>query len=225
MSDERQGYRHDYLHDYLHDPGAIERESFVRIRACTGLARFDREQAQVAMRIVHSSGEPQLVDKLQFSPDAVSAGLAALRANAALLCDTEMVSRGITRRLIDGPVHCFLNSPGVPELAKQRGETRTMAALDHWRPLLAGSVAVIGNAPTALFRLLEMLAAGAPQPALIVAMPVGFVGAAESKQALLAFAQRDGSAPMITLSGRPGGSALAASVINALARINRGIYL
>ena len=210
---------------YLHDPGEIERESFVRIRACSDLQRFDREQAQVAMRIVHSAGDPALVEHLHFSADAVSAGRAALQQGAPLLCDTEMVSRGITRSMLDSPVHCFLNSAGVPELAKQRGETRTMAALEHWLPLLSGSVAVIGNAPTALFRLLELLADGAPPPALIIGMPVGFVGAAESKQALLEFAALAGRPPMITLAGRAGGSALAASVVNALARMNRGVFL
>jgi len=210
---------------YLHDPGEIERESFVRIRACTELQHFDREQAQVAMRIVHSAGDPGLVEQLHFSADAVAAGRSALQHGAPLLCDTEMVSRGITRSLLDSPVHCFLNSDGVPELAKQRGETRTMAALDHWLPLLPGSIAVIGNAPTALFRLLERLADGAPPPALIIGMPVGFVGAAESKQALLEFSTISGHAPMITLSGRAGGSALAASVVNALARMNRGVFL
>jgi len=136
-----------------------------------------------------------------------------------------MVSRGITRSLLGSQVHCFLNSAGVPELAKQRAETRTMAALDHWLPLLPGGIAVIGNAPTALFRLLELLADGAPPPALIIGMPVGFVGAAESKQALLAFAAEAGRPPMITLAGRAGGSALAASVVNALARMNRGVFL
>jgi precorrin-8X/cobalt-precorrin-8 methylmutase len=212
-------------YDYLRDPAAIERESFVRIRACTALQRLDRQQAQVAMRIVHSAGDPALVQQLHFSADAVSAGMAALKADAPLLCDTEMVSRGISRAMLDSPVHCFLNAEGVPALAKQRGATRTMAALDHWLPLLPGGIAVIGNAPTALFRLLEMLADGAPQPALIIGMPVGFVGAAESKQALLEFSAVAGRPPMITLSGRAGGSALAASVVNALARMNRGIYL
>ena len=212
-------------YDYLRDPAAIERESFVRIRACTDLQRFDEQQAQVAMRIVHSAGDPQLVEHLQLSPDAVSAGLAALQQGTALLCDTEMVSRGITRSLLHSPVHCFLNNAGVPALAKQRGETRTMAALDHWLPLLPGAIAVIGNAPTALFRLLELLADGAPQPALIIGMPVGFVGAAESKQALLEFSALTGHPPMITLGGRAGGSALAASVVNALTRMHRGVLL
>ena len=210
---------------FLRDPGEIERESFIRIRACTDLSRFDREQAQVAMRIVHSAGDPGLVGHLHFSADAVRAGRAALQQGAPVLCDTEMVSRGITRSLLDSPVHCFLNSDGVPALAKRRGETRAMAALDHWLPLLPGSIAVIGNAPTALFRLLERLAEGVSPPALIVGMPVGFVGAAESKQALLEFSAVANRPPMITLRGRAGGSALAASVVNALARMNRGVFL
>ena len=210
---------------YLHDPGAIERESFARIRAATDLSRFDPDQAQVAMRVVHSGGEPALAAELWFSVAAVPAGVAALGRAAPVLCDTEMVSRGITRAFIDSPVHCFLNAPGVPERAKQRGETRTMAALEHWLPLLEGSVVVIGNAPTALFRLLEMLAQGAPRPALIVGMPVGFVGAQESKQALREYAQRDAAVPAMTLAGRWGGSALAAAAVNALARVGRGIYL
>ena len=210
---------------YLHDPAAIEAESFARIRAATDLTRFDRDQVQVAMRVVHSGGEPALAGQLWLAEDAVSRGIEALRAGAPLLCDTEMVSRGITRAFVDGPVHCFLNADGVPELARRRGETRTMAALEHWRPLLGGSVAVIGNAPTALFRLLEMLADGAPRPALIIGMPVGFVGAEESKQALREVSEAPGAVPAMTLAGRWGGSALAAAAANALARLARGIYL
>jgi len=208
--------------DYLHDPEEIERLSFERIRALSDLQRFDAEQTQVAMRLVHTCGEPTVVEDLHFSANATTAGLTALMRNAPLLCDVEMVRHGLTKRFLGEQALCFLNDARVPTLAKARGETRSMAALELWHEHLAGSVVVIGNAPTALFRLLEMLEAGAPRPALVVGMPVGFIGAAESKQALIEHGQTLG-VEWIALSGRRGGSALAAATVNALARLQRGM--
>jgi precorrin-8X/cobalt-precorrin-8 methylmutase len=154
---------------------------------------------------------------MRFSAAACEAGQQALRRDCAILCDVEMVRHGITRRMRETEPLCFLNDERVPPLARARGETRSMAALDLWQPHLAGSLVLIGNAPTALFRLLEMLEAGANKPALVIAMPVGFVGAAESKQALWDAHQRLG-VECITLLGRQGGSAVTAASCNALLR-------
>ncbi|HCB12329.1 MAG TPA: precorrin-8X methylmutase [Gammaproteobacteria bacterium] len=209
--------------DYLRDPDEIERQSFVQIRQLTDLSRFDPDQQQVAMRLVHTSGDPGIVHDLHFSPGAVAAGLAALQQSANVLCDIEMVSQGISKRYLQGPVHCFLNSPTVAERARQTGETRTMVAMTEWPLYLAGSIAVIGNAPTALFRLLDLLDEGGPRPALIIGMPVGFINAAESKQALWDVAPGEYQTPCITLLGRRGGSSLAAATLNALARMAREI--
>lgn len=210
--------------DYLRDPDQIERESFIQIRTLTDLTRFDEDQAQVAMRLVHTCGEPNIVEDLHFSPGAVSAGLMALTSDRPILCDVEMVRYGITKRLLTSPLHCFLNDERTPGLAKLRQETRSMAALELWREHLGGSIVVIGNAPTALFRLLEMLLDGAPKPALIVGMPVGFIGAAESKDALMAHGGPLGT-EWISLRGRRGGSALAAASVNCLARLSAGVRL
>lgn len=207
--------------DYETDPVAIERESFRRIRAETALGAFDPDQQQVVMRIVHSLGRTDIVDRVRFSANACRAGLAALDAHRPILCDAEMVKQGITKRMVPAEPLCFLNDPRTPTLACERGETRSMAALELWRPRLAGSVVVIGNAPTALFRLLEMLEDGAERPALIVGMPVGFVGAAESKDALWT-RHRSLGVECITLLGRQGGSAVAAASCNALLRCLRG---
>jgi precorrin-8X/cobalt-precorrin-8 methylmutase len=209
--------------DYLRDPDEIERQSFVRIRQLTDLSRFDADQQQVAMRLVHTSGDPDLVRDLHFSPAAVEAGIAALNQGADVLCDIEMLGHGISKRYLKGQVRCFLNAPEVAERARQTGETRTMAAMREWPPHLAGNIVAIGNAPTALFRLLELLAEGAPRPALIVGMPVGFINAAESKQALWDLAPSEFQTPCITLLGRRGGSGLAAAALNALARMANGI--
>lgn len=207
---------------YESDPAVIERESFVQIRALADLSRFDADQAQVAMRMVHTCGDPGITDMIHFSDSAVTQGLAALDAAKPILCDVEMVRHGLSRRLYDSPIQCYLNAADVASLADERGETRTMAALDYWKPQLDGAILVIGNAPTALFRLLEILQGTDQRPALIVGMPVGFIGAAESKQALWALHQQLG-VQCITLLGQRGGSALAASVVNALARLQRGI--
>lgn len=210
--------------DYIRDPLEIERLSFAQIRELADLNRFDPDQRQVAMRLIHTCGDPDICDDLYFSEGAVTAGLEALSQRAAVLCDVEMVRHGLSCRYLDGPVHCFLNTQGVEEQARLTGETRSMAALAHWRPYLADSIVAIGNAPTALFRLLEILADDAPRPALIIGMPVGFVGARESKEALMGYAPGSG-VPCITLRGRRGGSALTAAAINALARLSRGIRL
>lgn len=208
--------------DYIRDPIEIERRSFAQIRRLTDLSRFGEDQHQVAMRLVHTCGDPAIVDKLVFCGDAINAGLKALADKAPLLCDVEMVRHGLTRRYLDSEAHCFLQTAGIGERARSRGETRTMAALDDWQPLLNGSIVLIGNAPTALFRLLEQLQANPDKrPALIIAMPVGFVGAAESKEALIQVADQLGL-NAITLSGRAGGSALTVSALNALARQRHG---
>jgi precorrin-8X/cobalt-precorrin-8 methylmutase len=207
--------------DYETDPAAIERESFRRIRALTDLDGLGDAEQQVAMRIVHSLGLPEVVAALRFSPLACDAGIAALRQECPILCDVEMVRYGVTRRMRAVEPLCFLNDARVPALARERGETRSMVALELWQPLLAGSLVLIGNAPTALFRLLQMLEAGAAKPALIVAMPVGFVGAAESKQ-LLWDTHRQLGVECITLLGRQGGSAVTAASCNALLRCIRG---
>ena len=156
------------------------------------------------------------IEDLRFSPGAGKAGRDALAAGAAILCDARMVSEGVTRTRLpaNNPVICTLREEGVPELALEKGNTRSAVALEHWRPYLEGSVVVIGNAPTALFYLLEMIDAGAPKPALILGFPVGFVGAAESK-AMLAADSR--GVPFVIMQGRRGGSAMAAAAVNALA--------
>jgi len=209
--------------DYLRDPVEIERQSFAQIRQLTDLSGFDADQQQVAIRLVHTSGDPNIIHDLRFSPGAVGAGLAALEQSADILCDIEMVSHGISKSYLHSAVYCFLNTPAVIDRARLARETRTMVAMAEWPAHLAGSIAVIGNAPTALFRLLELLEEGAPRPALIIGMPVGFINAAESKQALWNLAPTEFQTPCITLLGRRGGSSLAAATLNALARMTKGI--
>lgn len=209
--------------EYIADPKHIEQESFRQIRQLVDLKNFDRDQQQVVMRIVHSLGMPQLAQQVRFSANACTAGRAALAANKPILCDVEMVKQGVTKRMIEQPPLCFLNHPETQQAAKSSGETRSMAALQAWLPHLAGSTVLIGNAPTALFRLLEMIQQGAPKPALIIGMPVGFVGAAESKQALWDCHQQM-AIECITLLGREGGSAVTAASCNALLRCHQGEY-
>ncbi len=209
--------------EYERDPQAIEKDSFRQIRALTELNPFDPEQQQVVMRIVHSLGMPELAAAVRFSDNACSAGMAALAGECEILCDVEMVRQGITKRMVRRLPSCYLNDPRAVDQAKASGETRSMAAVALWRESLAGSVVVIGNAPTALFRLLELLEQGAAKPALIIGMPVGFVGAAEAKQALWDVHKTLGI-ECITLLGRQGGSAVAAASCNALLRCNRGEY-
>ncbi|NBC15220.1 MAG: precorrin-8X methylmutase [Gammaproteobacteria bacterium] len=204
--------------DYNRDGAAIYRESFAIIRAEADLARFPADLESVAVRVVHACGMPDAADELLFAADAGRAGRVALAAGAAILCDSRMVAEGVIRARLpaENLILCTLNDPQVPALAAQLGNTRTAAALELWRPYLAGAVVVIGNAPTALFRLLELLDAGAPRPALILGFPVGFVGAAESKAAL---AEDSRGVPYVTLRGRRGGSAMAAAAVNALAQV------
>ncbi|QGU32508.1 precorrin-8X methylmutase [Thermochromatium tepidum] len=203
--------------DYNRDAHDIYRQSFAIIRAEADLSRIPPDLEALAVRVIHACGMPEIVADLEFSPGAGAAGRAALEAGAAILCDSRMVAEGITRARLpaDNPILCTLNDPSVPALARELGNTRTAAALELWRPHLAGAIAVIGNAPTALFRLLELLDAGAPKPALILGFPVGFVGAAESKAALAANSR---GVPFVTLRGRRGGSAMAAAAVNALGR-------
>jgi precorrin-8X/cobalt-precorrin-8 methylmutase len=194
---------------YLRDPEAIYRRSFALIRREVDLTRLPRDLRPVALRLVHTTGEPSLIDDLIASDGAAAAGRKALKAGADVLVDTTMVAAGITKRR----VICTLNDKRVPELTKRLGTTRSAAAVELWRSRLDGAVVAIGNAPTALFHLLEMIAAGAPKPALVLGFPVGFVGAAEAKAAL---AQNPWEIPFVALTGRRGGSALAAATINAL---------
>ncbi|NCJ05094.1 precorrin-8X methylmutase [Synechococcales cyanobacterium C] len=203
--------------DYLRDGDEIYRQSFATIRAEANLKALPADLAQVAVRLIHACGMTDIVSDLVASPDAVAAGRSALAAGAPIFCDAQMVAYGITRRRLPAAndVICTLSEPRVPTLAQRLGNTRSAAALELWLPRLAGSVVAIGNAPTALFRLLELLDAGAPSPALILGFPVGFVGAAESKAALAAHSR---GVPFITLQGRRGGSAIAAAAVNALAQ-------
>ncbi len=195
---------------YLRDPAAIYRRSFALIRREVDLTRFPRDLRPVALRLVHTTGEPAILDDLVASKGAASRGRAALADGARVLVDVAMVAAGITgRRAL-----CTLGDKRVPALAKKLETTRSAAALELWRPHLDGAVVAIGNAPTALFHLLEMIASGAPKPALILGFPVGFVGAAEAKAAL---AVNPWGIPFIVLRGRRGGSALAAAAVNALA--------
>lgn len=207
--------------DYLRDPDEIYRRSFAAIRAETDLSSLPSDLIGVAMRLIHACGMPEIAVDLVASPGAASAGRAALKQGAAILCDTPMAATGITRRWLpaDNDVVCRLESPEATETARRESTTRSAAGIALCRDRLAGAVAVIGNAPTALFRLLEELDAGAKRPALILGFPVGFVGAAESKAELI----RDPrGVPFITLRGRRGGSALAAAAVNAMARGESG---
>jgi precorrin-8X/cobalt-precorrin-8 methylmutase len=203
--------------EYLRDGAAIYRQSFAIIRAETDLARFSEDEADVVVRMVHACGSTEAARSIEFGGDLVAAARAALSQGAPILCDSEMVAHGVTRaRLPAGnAVLCTLRDAGVPALAEKLGTTRSAAALELWAERLAGAVVAIGNAPTALFHLLEMLDKGAPKPAAILGIPVGFVGAAESKDALAADSR---SVPYLIVRGRLGGSAMAAAAVNALAR-------
>lgn len=203
--------------EYLRDPTAIYERSFAIIRAEADLARFSSEEADVAVRMIHACGLVDVAKDIVFGGHLVAAARTALVKGAPILCDSEMVAHGVTRARLPArnEVVCTLHDPRVPDLARERGDTRTAAALELWMSRLAGAVVAIGNAPTALFRLLEMLDAGAPKPAAILGLPVGFVGAAESKDALAADPR---GVPFVIVRGRLGGSAIAAAAINALAR-------
>ena len=202
--------------DYIRDGEEIYRRSFATIRAEANLGAIPADLEKLAVRVAHASGMVDVIDDLAFSPGAGAAGRKALGTGAPILCDARMVAEGITRARLpaDNEVICTLGDAAVPALAKEIGNTRSAAALELWRPRLAGSVVAIGNAPTALFRLLEMLDAGAPKPALILGFPVGFIGAAESKAAL---AENSRGVPFVIIKGRRGGSAMTAAAVNALA--------
>ena len=202
--------------DYLRDPAEIYRRSFEIVRAETDLACLPASLHQVAVRIVHACGMPDVVADLEWRGDPVAAGRSALEAGRPVLADSRMVADGVIRaRLPAGnAVRCFVDEAGIADDARRAGTTRSAAAVSRWRPHLEGAVAAIGNAPTALFRLLELLGEGSPPPAAIFAFPVGFVGAEESKRAL---AGAPGAPPFLTLHGRRGGSPLAAAAVNALA--------
>ncbi len=200
--------------DYLRDPAEIYRRSFAAIRAEAALDRLPADLAPLALRMVHACGMPDIVDDLQYSPGAGDAGRAAI-ARATIFCDSHMVASGVQASRLDDParVVCALDAPAARRLAAAERTTRSAAAVRLWRSDLGGSIVAIGNAPTALFRLLEELDAGAPRPALILGFPVGFVGAAESKAALAADPR---GCAFVTLRGRRGGSAIAAAAVNAL---------
>ncbi|MER6943093.1 precorrin-8X methylmutase [Nonomuraea sp. NPDC000554] len=200
--------------DYLRDGAEIYRQSFATIRAEADLSGMPPEVAQVAVRMIHACGMTDLTHDLGWSASVITHARTALRAGAPILCDAMMVASGVTRRRLpaDNEILCTLSDPGVPALAERLGTTRSAAALELWRDRLAGSVVAIGNAPTALFRLLELVAEGAGRPAAVLGLPVGFIGAAESKEAL---ARSD--LDYLVVHGRRGGSAMAVAAINAIA--------
>jgi len=200
--------------EYVRDGAEIYRRSFATIRAEAGLDRLPPDVAVVAVRMIHACGMVDLVDDLGYSDGVVTAARKALRDGAPILCDAEMVAAGVTRSRLPAAneVVCTLRDPAVPALAEQLGTTRSAAALDLWGDRLEGGVVAIGNAPTALFRLLEMIAAGGPRPAAVLGIPVGFIGAAESKEALAA-----SDLEFLVVRGRRGGSAITAAAVNALA--------
>jgi precorrin-8X/cobalt-precorrin-8 methylmutase len=202
-------------YDYLRQGAAIYERSFAIIRAEADLARFSPEEARVAVRMIHGCGMVEVAEAIRFGGDFARVARVALLAGAPILCDSQMVARGITRsRLPAGnDILCTLDAPEVAGLAAAIGNTRSAAALDLWGERMGGALVAIGNAPTALFHLLELIDAGAPPPAAVIGLPVGFVGAAESKQALAAH----GRLPFVIVEGRRGGSAMAVAAVNALA--------
>ena len=203
---------HEY--EYERDGAEIYRRSFATIRAETDLGGLPGDVARVAVRMVHACGQVDLVEDVAYSPDVVARAREALDAGAPVLCDAEMVAAGVTRRRLpkDNDVVCTLNDPRTPALAADLGTTRTAAALELWRDRLDGAVVAIGNAPTALFHLLELVAAGAPRPAAVIGIPVGFIGAVEAKDALAA-----SDLEFLVVRGRRGGSAITAAAVNAIA--------
>jgi precorrin-8X/cobalt-precorrin-8 methylmutase len=202
------------MYSYEHDGAAIYRQSFATIRAEADLSGLPADVARVVVRMIHACGEVDLVEDVVHSPDVVTRAREALHAGAPVLCDAQMVASGVTRRRLpkDNDVVCTLDDPRTPELAQRLGTTRTAAALELWGDRLDGAVVAIGNAPTALFHLLEMVAAGAPRPAAVLGIPVGFIGAAESKDALAA-----SDLDFLVVRGRRGGSAITAAAVNAIA--------
>ncbi|MFF8599396.1 precorrin-8X methylmutase [Streptomyces sp. NPDC015232] len=204
------------MFEYEKDGAEIYRRSFATIRAEADLAALPADVATVAVRMIHACGMTDLVRDVAYSPGVVGAARAALRAGAPILCDAQMVASGVTRKRLpaDNDVVCTLSDPAVPGLAAELGTTRSAAAMELWRDRLEGSVVAIGNAPTALFHLLEMIAKGAGKPAAVLGIPVGFIGAAESKDALAANTL---GLEYLVVRGRRGGSAMTAAALNALA--------
>lgn len=204
------------MRPYETDPAAIYARSFATVRAEARLDRFEPDMAALAVRLIHACGMVEIADRLAYSEGAVEAGRAALGRGAPILCDCEMVAAGIIRRRLpaENEVVVTLNEPSVPDRARAIGNTRSAAAVELWGERLTGAVVAIGNAPTALFHLLELIDAGAPKPAIILGFPVGFVGAAESKAEL---ARDPRGAGFVALRGRRGGSAMASAAVNALA--------
>jgi precorrin-8X/cobalt-precorrin-8 methylmutase len=205
------------MSDYLRDGAAIYQRSFAIIRAETDLSSFSAAEAEVAVRMIHACGLIEAGKQIVFGAGLVAAARSALQAGAPILCDSQMVAHGITRARLpkNNEVMCTLRDPNVPGLAARLGTTRSAAALDLWMDKLEGAVVAIGNAPTALFRLLELLDGGAPRPAAILGIPVGFVGAEESKDELMTHSR---GIPFLVVRGRLGGSAMVAAAVNALAR-------
>ncbi|MFF4227926.1 precorrin-8X methylmutase [Streptomyces sp. NPDC001820] len=204
------------MFEYEKDGAAIYRQSFATIRAEADLAGLPADVSRLAVRMIHACGMVDLVRDLSYTPDVVARAREALRAGAPVLCDVSMVASGVTRKRLPAgnDVVCTLSDPAVPGLAAKLGTTRSAAALELWRDRMEGAVVAIGNAPTALFRLLEMIEDGAPRPAAVIGVPVGFVGAAESKDAL---ADHPSRLDHLVVRGRRGGSAIAAAAVNALA--------
>ncbi|SED66468.1 precorrin-8X methylmutase [Rhodococcus koreensis] len=202
--------------EYIRDGAEIYRQSFATIRAEADLSAFPEDVSQAVVRMIHASGQVDLVDDVAFTPGVVKAARAALADGAPILCDAQMVAAGVTRKRLpaDNDVICTLRDPRVPVLAEQIGNTRSAAALELWGSKLEGAVVAIGNAPTALFYLLDMIESGAPRPAAIVGGPVGFIGAAESKEALI---EHPSGLDYLVVRGRRGGSAITAAALNAIA--------
>ncbi|QBJ94575.1 precorrin-8X methylmutase [Rhodococcus sp. ABRD24] len=202
--------------DYIRDGAEIYRQSFATIRAESDLARFPADVSQAVVRMIHASGQVDLVDDIAFTPNVIADAREALRRGAPILCDAKMVAAGVTRKRLprDNDVLCMLDDPRVPVLAKVIDNTRSAAALELWGDKLDGAVVAIGNAPTALFHLLNLIEAGAPRPAAIVGGPVGFIGAMESKEALI---EHPAGLEYLVARGRRGGSAITAAAVNAIA--------
>ncbi|PPK70952.1 precorrin-8X methylmutase [Actinokineospora auranticolor] len=202
--------------DYIRDGAEIYRRSFATIRAEADLAGLPADVARVVVRMIHACGMVDLVEDVAYAPDVVRAARSALLAGAPVLCDAQMVASGITRRRLpaDNDIVCTLGDPRVPGLAEELGNTRSAAAVELWRDRLEGAVVAVGNAPTVLFALLDLIDAGGPRPAAILGLPVGFIGAAESKDLLAA---HGGGIPYLVVRGRRGGSAMAVAAVNAIA--------
>jgi precorrin-8X/cobalt-precorrin-8 methylmutase len=201
--------------DYIRDGAEIYRRSFATIRAEADLARFRGLEEKIAVRIIHACGMVEISSDIEISETFAAEARAALNRGAPVLCDAKMVAQGITRARLPAKngIICTLDNPDVPALAARMGTTRSAAAMELWRPHLSGALVAIGNAPTSLFHLLDMLDQGAPRPAAVIGTAVGFVGAKESKEALAA----DGRVPFLIVRGRKGGSAMAVAAVNAIA--------